>query len=198
MLSNYIENFGMSKKLSEENLIQGIRQDDGKSLSTVYKLYFSSIAHLIISNQGTEQEAKDIYQEAIIVLYEKLKDKSFQLTCQINTFLYSVARRLWLKRLAQKNRYSGKINDFEEFLDMSEESQDFFEQEQQFEAMEVALKDLGEPCKTVLKSFYIDKKSMAEIVELMGYTNTANAKTQKYKCLQRLKKIFFKNYNKNV
>ena len=57
--------------------------------------------------------------------------------------------------------------------------------------MNNSLIDLGEPCSELIKDFYINKLSMEQIAEKFGYTNADNAKTQKYKCLQRLKKIFF-------
>jgi hypothetical protein len=63
-----------------------------------------------------------------------------------------------------------------------------------FLLMENALHKIGEPCKSLLEAFYIEKKSMPEIAATFGYTNADNAKTQKYKCLVRLKKIFFAQY----
>jgi hypothetical protein len=60
--------------------------------------------------------------------------------------------------------------------------------------MEKAILGLGEPCKSLLEAFYIEKKNMQEIAVGFGYTNAENAKTQKYKCLMRLKKIFFSHY----
>ena len=60
--------------------------------------------------------------------------------------------------------------------------------------MENACNKIGEPCKSLLEAYYIQKKSMPEIAEHFGYTNADNAKTQKYKCLVRLKKIFFAQY----
>jgi hypothetical protein len=63
-----------------------------------------------------------------------------------------------------------------------------------FLLMENALQKIGEPCKSLLEAFYIEKKSMPEIAATFGYTNADNAKTQKYKCLVRLKKIFFAQY----
>jgi len=60
--------------------------------------------------------------------------------------------------------------------------------------MENALQKIGEPCKSLLEAFYIEKKSMPEIAGIFGYTNADNAKTQKYKCLIRLKKLFFAQY----
>ena len=53
---------------------------------------------------------------------------------------------------------------------------------------------LGEPCKSLLEAFYLKKKSMQEIAGSFGYTNSENAKNQKYKCLMRLKKLFFSQY----
>ncbi|HEX3766840.1 MAG TPA: hypothetical protein VHT72_00615, partial [Puia sp.] len=69
---------------------------------------------------------------------------------------------------------------------------------QDFEVMEQALQHLGEPCKELLESYYIRKKNMSEIAKEFGYTNADNAKNQKYKCLMRLKKIFFGHYNHNT
>jgi len=184
----------LKKEYSEENLIIGIKRDDPQSLRYLYKAYFSMILHFITNNNGTEQEAKDIYQEAVIVLYEKLKDDNFELTCKIKTFVYSVCRRLWLKRLAEKNRFGGKVNDYEDFLSFEEEGDAIDEQEHQYQMMTESMVQLGEPCKTILEDFYIKKMSMQQITSKMGYTNTANAKNQKYKCMLRLKKIFFKEY----
>ena len=63
-----------------------------------------------------------------------------------------------------------------------------------FQLMEKAMQALGEPCKSLLESYYLSKKSMVEIATDFGYTNADNAKNQKYKCLMRLKKIFFDQY----
>ena len=65
------------------------------------------------------------------------------------------------------------------------------EKDQQFLLMDKSLTQLGEPCKTIIEDFYIHNLSMQDICEKFGYTNADNAKTQKYKCLQRLKKLFF-------
>jgi DNA-directed RNA polymerase specialized sigma24 family protein len=61
--------------------------------------------------------------------------------------------------------------------------------------MDRALNSLGEPCKSLLEGYYLKKMNMAELAEGFGYTNADNAKTQKYKCLMRLKKLFFSQYN---
>jgi RNA polymerase sigma factor (sigma-70 family) len=179
----------------EAKWVEKIREGDSESLRKLYKDNYPSIAHFVLNNNGTDTEAKDVYQESIIVFYEKIQNPDFELSCLVKTFLYSVARRLWLKRLSEKNRYVGKITDYEDFTDFSEaETEDVDESEKKFKQMEQALTQIGEPCQTILRDFYINKYSMQEIAEKMGYTGTDNAKTQKYKCLQRLKKLFFKEY----
>jgi predicted DNA-binding protein YlxM (UPF0122 family) len=60
--------------------------------------------------------------------------------------------------------------------------------------MESALQNMGQPCQTILEDYYLHKRSMQEIAEKFGYTNAENAKNQKYKCLMRLKKLFFDRY----
>jgi DNA-directed RNA polymerase specialized sigma24 family protein len=64
----------------------------------------------------------------------------------------------------------------------------------EFNMMEKAMNSLGEPCKSLLQAFYINKQNMQEIAATFGYTNADNAKNQKYKCLIRLKKLFFSQY----
>ena len=152
------------------------------------------VVHLVCSNSGTEQEAKDIYQEAVMAFYERVQQPAFTLTCKIKTYLYAVSRRLWLKKLAEKKRFNTNIEEAETFLGIEEEIKGIFEIESNFKRMGVALAELGEPCRGIIEDFYIGDLSMEEISVKYNYTNADNAKNQKYKCLQRLKKLFFTNY----
>ncbi|MBC8110207.1 MAG: sigma-70 family RNA polymerase sigma factor [Verrucomicrobia bacterium] len=180
---------------TDEALLAALKDEDEKALTIVYKAHFPMVLHFISNNNGSEAEAKDIYQEAIMVLYENAQDEDFVLTCKIKTYLYSVARRLWLKKLAEKGKFVGRLDDFESFVSFEkEETEDMDEREMQFSLMHASLKKLGEPCRTILEDFFVNDLSMQEISEKMGYTNADNAKNQKYKCLIRLKKIFFSDY----
>lgn len=190
----------MKKSLyeSDEAIINGIRRDEAQALTVLYKLHFPMVSHFILSNSGTEDEAKDVYQEGVIVFYEKIKDHSLELSCQIKTYLYSVCRRLWLKRLAEKGRYTSRVDDSEDYLMLADEEARHEENERQFDVMSEAMEQLGEPCRTLLEDYYIHTQNMQDITEKHGYTNTDTAKNQKYKCLQRLKKIFFASYKPQV
>lgn len=179
-----------AKELTDEDFVQGIRRDDDILMNRLYKTHYPMIEHFIITNAGTADEAKDIYQEAFIILYENLHTPDFKLTCKIKTYLYSVCRRLWLKRFAFKTKYYGELNDSEEFVMIDDgETAVAEENELKFNVMDEALQKLGEPCRTILEDYYIHNLTMTQIAEKMGYTNADNAKNQKYKCLTRLKKI---------
>jgi len=89
------------------------------------------------------------------------------------------------------SRFGGDIRDFQEHMHVEDEVEKQNDMDIQFSKMESALQLLGEPCKTIMEDFYIHNLSMQDICERFGYTNADNAKTQKYKCLQRLKKLFF-------
>lgn len=180
-------------EVSDQDIVNGILKGDNKAVSKLYKLFYPSIAHMILSNKGSTDEAKDIFQEAVLVLYDRITQHKFELSSKLSTFLYAVSRRLWLKQLSSKgsSTNTSDISDFEDILHIEEDIERHDEIEKQFEQMSTALAQLGEPCKTILNDFYIQNMTMQAIRDKFGYTNTDNAKNQKYKCLQRLKKLFF-------
>jgi RNA polymerase sigma factor (sigma-70 family) len=153
------------------------------------------VQSFILNNSGTYDDARDIFQEAMIVLYENVKSERFVLTCQIKTYLYSVCRRLWLKRLQYSNRFTTQVEMLEETVPVEDDIEQQEKLNADFAIMERALGSLGEPCKSLLEAYYLEKKHMTVIATMFGYTNADNAKNQKYTCLIRLKKLFFSQYN---
>lgn len=184
----------MKSDPNEKGLLEGLAMNDRQAVETLYSRHFGMIQSLIINNNGSSDDARDIFQEAMIVLYEKSKLPDFELHCQIKTYLYSVCRRLWLKRLNQSNRFIPEINGMEDLVPVEEDIEGNEQRNNEFLVMEKALSGLGEPCKSLLEAFYLQKKNMSEIAGSFGYTNPENAKNQKYKCLMRLRKLFFTEY----
>jgi DNA-directed RNA polymerase specialized sigma24 family protein len=88
----------------EKALLKAVGSNDKDAIESVYKENYALIQYFVINNNGTEDDARDIFQEAMMVFYEKAKSPDFELTCQIKTYLYSVARRLWLKKLKRRLR----------------------------------------------------------------------------------------------
>jgi len=176
---------------SEAATLDGVARGDANSLERLYRDYFPMILNMVVQHNGTEDEAKDVFQEAVIVLYDKVRQRDFELTSQLKTYLYSICRRLWLKQLGNKSRAFRDVAAYEDTIAVEDDVARHEEKDLQFNMMEQALEGLGEPCRTIIRDFYIANLSMQEICDKFGYTNTDNAKTQKYKCLQRLKKLFF-------
>lgn len=181
-------------QFTEDQFIDGLRTGNNEVLSVLYKKYYNIVLKFIVNNSGTQEAAQDIYQETIIVLYENVQKPGFELNCQLQTYIYSIAKRLWLKQLKKNSKtFLFKEDDENDLVDVSEEITEHLNKESDLNKMNQSLVELGEPCATLIKDFYIQKLSMDEIAEKFGYTNADNAKNQKYKCLQRLKKYFFEN-----
>ena len=187
----------MSTTEQENLLLKGLAKSDKASVEAIYRDNYIIIQSFIINNNGTIDDARDIFQEAMVVLFEKSKDTTFSLHCQIRTYIYSVCRRLWLKRLQQLSKYNTQVETLEEIVPVEEDIEEHEKRNADFLLMEQARGKIGEPCKSLLDAYYLQKKSMQDISAEFGYTNADNAKTQKYKCLIRLKKLFFSQY-KNV
>jgi len=176
---------------TDREVILGILNNSEDILNKLYKAYYAMVLQFILNNNGDEDDAKDVYQEGIIILYNKIKTGNFELSSKLKTYIYSVCRRIWLKKLSLNSKKTGSITDYEDVFAVEEDVENHEEKDASFMKMQSALNHLGEPCKTIIQDFYIHNLSMQDICEKFGYTNADNAKTQKYKCLQRLKKIFF-------
>ncbi len=180
------------EQFTDNDFMVGLLNGNNDVLSALYKKYYNLVLKFILYNSGTSAAAQDVYQETIIVLFESVKKPGFELKCQLQTYIFSIAKRLWLKELKKNGKtFLFKESEENNLVDVSEDLKEFDEKEAEIEKMNNSLIDLGEPCSELIKDFYINKLSMEEIAEKFGYTNADNAKTQKYKCLQRLKKIFF-------
>ena len=181
----------------EKEVFRSVGNNEKGAIEAVYKENYSMIQHFIISNNGTEDDARDVFQEAMMVLYEKSRSPGFELTCQIRTYLYSVCRRLWLKKLQYARRIETQVENHDKVVAVEEDMEQHEKLTQQYLSMRTAMGKIGEPCKSLIEAFYVHRKNMHEIASFFGYTNADNAKNQKYKCLVRLKKLFFAQYKSN-
>ncbi len=188
--------------LSDKEYLDGLKLGNDAVIRSIYKKNYPAILRMVLNNNGTEPEAKDIFQESVIVLYQNALKEEFSLRCSLQTYLYSVAHKLWLKQLL-KTRNLYRLNPENEnqeknILDVSQDMDFHFKQEENFEKLRESQNMLGEPCKSLLEDFYIAHLGMTEIADRYGYSNADTAKNQKYKCLQRLKKIFFMDHEGKV
>lgn len=166
--------------MKDSEIIEKIKRGDEDALDYLYKKNYRMMVKMVIKNNGSEEEAKDVYQEALIVLWQKVLTKEFVLTSKISTYLYSICQNLWRKELERKGRLSHEESDPGEILDI--------DKKERIEIINNCINDLGETCRSILTYYYFDKLSMNDIAEKMGFANSDTAKTKKYKCKKELDK----------
>lgn len=177
---------------SDTELLEGLARGDAASIEELYRIYSPVLTKWMLARGGEDSDSEDIFQEALIIVYEKAKDPEFCLTCRLSTYLFAVSKRLWYKKLQNDSRLDFQDDLVEnKFTVVDEDINIHLEKEQYFLKLKKAMDRLGEPCASLINAFYDEDKSMKEIAELFNYTNPENAKTQKYKCLNRLRKLYF-------
>lgn len=180
---------GIHSQINIENdqaLMDAVRSGKTSALEHIYVKNYPMIRDYILKNSGSEIDAKDIFQDAMIVLHEKIMDPQFLLSSKISSFLYAISKNLWLKHLrAVKKAPEHRIQEDDQFADEIVDT--YKEQESRLDRVLKNLALLGQSCQRILELFFFQKASMQEIANEMGYTNEANAKNQKYKCMKKLK-----------
>ncbi|MCB9047463.1 MAG: sigma-70 family RNA polymerase sigma factor [Chitinophagales bacterium] len=185
----------MEKELyTEQEIVRQLALGNRLVMEQVYRDHYRFISKWIVKAGGDENDAADVCQESMIVLYEKAKGGDLELTCKLSTYLFAIARNLWYKKVQAKPKSHIAIDDEEEINiegNYEDDIKAHHEREMHYKQLDDALQRLGEPCSSLLRSFYFKNNNMQQIASDFGYTNADNAKTQKYKCLARLKKIFY-------
>ena len=179
----------MKQQFSDKEIIAGVKADDEPLLKSWYQRDFPYIKNFILKNNGTENDAKEIYQDAFMVVYQKIMDGQFKSTAAIKTFLFAIARNLWFKNLRDNNKL-GITEDVEQ-LQIADigDTYDWEVDEQEKQVM-AQIAQLGLGCQKILELYYFGKKSLKTIAEEMGYKSEKNARNAKYKCMQQLRNFF--------
>lgn len=172
---------------SSHDLLNGILRNDTLILQYIYKTYYSNINFFIRKNNGNEDDANDIFQEAIIIIYRKLKANSIDLDCSFETYLYSVCRLLWLKQLEKRKIEKEKIKDNHEFNDeiYDESLEKIIDLNERYSLYQKHFINLGKDCQKILQ-LYFDKVPLKNIAQIMGFKSEKYAKKRKYRCKEYL------------
>ena len=125
----------------EKALLKGLARNDRAATTTLYRDHYGMIQTLVLNNNGTVDDARDVFQEAMVVLYEKVKAGGFELSCQLKTYIYSICRRLWLKRLSQKQRFLPELKVTDSWISVEEDIESFEKQDKAFHLMEKAMNE---------------------------------------------------------
>ncbi len=172
--------------MKDSEILERISRGDEKILDHLYKKYYRMMTKVVLSNSGTEEEAKDVYQEALLAFWQKASSGKLVLTSKISTYLYSICLNQWRKELDRKSRLSSEEVD-------GEETQGH-DAEERLRIVKECIEELGDVCKGVLTYYYFDGLGMQDIAEKMNFANTDTAKTKKYKCKKKLDSLIKSKY----
>jgi RNA polymerase sigma factor (sigma-70 family) len=169
--------------MSDTEILQQLKEDKySKALKGLYSI-FPSIKQYILKNSGTKNDAEDVFQDALVVVYKKANDINFVLTVSLKTYIEAIAKNLWMQELRRQK----KIPIATQEIDVAEISID---EELGFGNAESAFKQLGEKCKHLLTLFYFKKMNYKDIATALSFSDENVAKNQKYRCLQKAKENY--------
>ncbi len=171
-----------------------IRHPDSSERSEIERVYVAHrqefVSWAVRSYNCTVDDAKEIYQQSIIIFYENMvQGKINDLRSKVKTYLFAIGKNKFREKWRKDKKYES-FEPQETLLQADDLLLEYAEKEEQLKIVEACLEKLGDPCKNILRQFYYHQKSMQDISDLLEYKNAETVKNLKYKCLQRLKRIF--------
>lgn len=174
--------------MKDSDVLEQISHGDERALDYLYRKYYKMMTSAIIRNNGSEEEAKDIYQDALIVFWQKVINNQLVLTSKISTYLYSVCLNLWRKELDRKSRLTNEEQG-QNVVYLEDDSKE------RSKIIHECIAQLGDTCRKVLMFYYFDDMSMQDIAKKLNFASIDTAKTKKYKCKKRLDNLIKAKYS---
>ncbi len=179
-------------KYSKKELIQGVYNKDSRVIKSIIDECYPVIENFVLSNSGNKLDADDTFQESLIILYRKIREENFSLTCSIKTFLFSVARNKWLHELRRKSSQEDISAVSEMLIDLDDETLHLIEKNERLKLYRESFEELNEICKKVIRMFLM-KVPLAEITAMMGFSSEQTARNKRYRCKVELIRIIQKS-----
>ncbi len=168
-------------------IIKGIVENDNEVFLNLYEYEFPKIVRLVIKNSGTVDNARDVFQDGLVIIIENLLQKKLEITESFDGYLYSVCRNLWYRQWIENKRKLKFFDDYG-YDDLDIDYRDYEEHLDKYEQYAAAIEMLGETCRKLLELCYYQNMGWNEIASQLGYASAGSARNQKYKCLERIRK----------
>lgn len=172
---------------NETDILKSIKLQDYKILQVIYDNYFQPVERNILNNGGNTEDAKDIFQETVIVLYRKVNEGNLLLTSTLQNYIFSISKLMWFKELEKRQKQKTQHNIYKSMLSDDEETQLIAEIEYnaRLKLFREKFEELTAKCKRVLRLF-LNGLSLKEITEIMGYSSIQHTKNRRYRCKEHL------------
>ena len=182
----------MMKFPEPPGIIESIKNRDRGALLEIYQIYFPQIRHYILSNSGNQFDAEDIFQDAMVIVYMKVKESTFSLTSSFSTYLLGVARFLWLEELLRKRKFFGTDTGNINLIGIQDDLIDDYLKLERRKLLLYHFNELSEDCKKLL-GLYFNEVPVSRITVLMGYSNDQYTKNRRLACKERLIRTIWNN-----
>jgi RNA polymerase sigma factor (sigma-70 family) len=169
--------------MTDQQIIEHLKND---RYSNALKGLYNSlpvVKSYILENNGTPDDAMDIFQDALVILYKKVRQPDFKLSTNLKHYLLSIAKNCWFYELRQRKKLPQGPGP-------SDIAETVTSEEDEFMLANRAFNLLGKKCKQLLILFYFKKQSFKEIAASLSFSNENVAKNQKYRCLQKAKEYY--------
>lgn len=179
---------------TNEELVSAIAENKNEALEYLYKHSFHTVRQFVVKNNGSETDAHDLFQEAIVATWLNIRENKYesQNGSSIEGYLFQIARNKWLDRLRSKS-FKSTVSLADEGLASDEPTEiEVDDSEERLAYLQTLYEGLGEKCKRILKAFYYQKKSLKEISAELGF-DAESLRTMKYRCMMQLRKRHLEN-----
>jgi RNA polymerase sigma factor (sigma-70 family) len=170
---------------TDKEIFEGIIKQNNDVFLFIYQQNFRSVKKFIQENSCSEKDAEDLFQDVIVLLFNKIKDDAFSLTCSFNTYLFSIIKNQWLRTLKQRKQRNTSFEECDNFLNNEPE---IFEELLQVERKNLFIRhfnELPEECRKIIK-LWLKGCSLDELKEFMGYNSVQHTKNKKLACKKTL------------
>ena len=175
------------KRYSDEDILRGLRKRDNNVIQFIYNSNFEKISALVINNNGSDDDCEDVFQESLIIIFKKLRDEEhFELTSTFSTFLYSIARLIWMKKLreSRKMEVTELKREMEEAIEF-EEPPPVQDKDLRLAVYHRNLKLIPEDCQRIL-TLTAQDISAKEIAEKLGFRSDSYVRKRRHFCKEFL------------
>ena len=162
--------------------------DRGMFFEEMYETAFPTVASFVRQMDGSFQDAKDIFQDALIIFLERSTEARITINVSPDRYILGIAKHLWLRKF-KEDRLKLSLDDFEMALYIPIDFYPNIKSSRILQFLEVA----GSKCMDLLRSFYFEKNSLKDVSKKLGYNSEHSAAVQKYKCLEKIRESIKQN-----
>ena len=164
---------------------EGIRTSNEKIIADIYRKFLPEIKVYICRRNGTEDDARDIFQQALIVIYQKVQANDFTFYKSFGAYLMTICRNIWLKQFRKASRVTNQLP-LEIVGDSADRIDSRINEQEKNQLFTRIFQTLPQDAQRLLR-LYFEGKKMKEIANIMGYASEGYAK--KKKCVYQKKLI---------